>query len=47
MVDATLLMRVRFIQLSVVSVQMLTKLVFVDEFSQRFCVGDELLWTQH
>ena len=32
-------------QLSVVSVQMLTKLVTVDEPSQFFCVGDEFLWT--
>jgi hypothetical protein len=32
-------------QLSVVSVQMLTKLVVtVDEHSQFFCVGDEYLW---
>jgi len=34
-------------QLSVVSVQVLTKLLTVDEYSQFFCVGDEFLWIQH
>jgi len=42
MVDATLLKRVHvFHQLSVVSVQVLTKLVTVDKYSQFFCVGDD------